>query len=174
MRPKLKRYSGMRATKPPNRRRKNPSAMDGWAAATSAPNSTVPAMRSLTPRICNRPAPGRDGPDWKAQSIAAGGKEILKKRVKIPSNRQNDLADGPAPVEHGGGVRRALERKRRVDARVQLALRDPAQDVLHVAAVPVGIALHGFAPEHADRRHALEQQQVQRDLRDLARRKADD
>ena len=24
--------------------------------------------------MCNRPAPGRDGPDWKAQSIAAGGK----------------------------------------------------------------------------------------------------
>src|SRR5438477_7738233 len=108
MRPKLKRYSGMRATKPPNRRRKNPSAEDGWAAATSAPKSTVPAMRTLTPRICTRPAPGRDGPNGKAPSIAARGKEFLKKRVKIRSNRQYDLADGLAPVEHGDGVSRAL------------------------------------------------------------------
>src|ERR1700726_5352580 len=121
MRPKSKRYSGMRAGRnPPNRRCRNDSANDGPAAATSAPNSTVPAMRTLTPRISTRPAPGRDGPDWKAKSIAAGGKEILKKRLRIPSNRQYDLADGLAPVEHGDGVRRALERKRRVDARVQL------------------------------------------------------
>ncbi len=61
-----------------------------------------------------------------------------------------------------------------VDARVQLARRDPIEHLAHVGAMALRVALDGFAPEHADRRRAFDEQQVERDFRDVARGKADD
>ena len=66
------------------------------------------------------------------------------------------------------------QRIRGVDARVEPPRRHPIQHLSHVGAVAGRIALHRLAPEHADGLAAFEQQEVERDFRNVAGGKADD
>ena len=57
--------------------------------------------------------------------------------------------------------------------RRELALGGPAHELGHVGLMALRIALDERAPEHADDVAALEQREIERNLRDLAGRKAD-
>src|SRR5204863_8764256 len=68
---------------------------------------------------------------------------------------------------------RLRELQRRIDRRGQLAFRDPREDLFGVRAIARRLAHRERAPEHADDLAALQQYEIERDLRDVARGEAD-
>ena len=97
-----------------------------------------------------------------------GGEQLLRSR------HEHELALDLAPLEALERLAGALERQRRVDRGAQLALGDPREQLLAVRAVLRGLAHRERAPEHADDLAALEQHEVERNLRDVAGGEADD
>src|SRR5581483_6016505 len=83
------------------------------------------------------------------------------------SNNENGLAHHLALDDVVQRVRRALERIPRRDARLQLARREPGEQLAQVLLIAPRVPGGKAAPEHADDRATLEQRQVQRYARDV-------
>src|SRR5690348_4512447 len=85
------------------------------------------------------------------------------------SKRHHQLADGAAIAECGDGLTGALERIGAADSRSDVALAPPAEQLLDMRRVALGVAREKPAPEHAAHVAALEQSQVERQPRDPCR-----
>src|SRR5471032_2989606 len=90
-----------------------------------------------------------------------------------PSRFDHDLprhASASHVVQRGGGLFKSVALR---DMRPYPAFLNPAENLLQRGTRQVGLALDMLAPEHADNARALEQREVERQLRNLAVRKPD-
>src|SRR5438270_8223867 len=89
------------------------------------------------------------------------------------SQRDDQLARAPAIAQRGNRFGGAFEGEGRADLRRDLALGPPAEQLVDVRSIAPGLARGERAPKDAADVAALEQGEVERELRD-ARGKADD
>ena len=128
--------------------------------------------RSVT-LTCTPPGSGvRIAIDRDEDGVLDGANDERKDRRLRP--RQDDLPDDFPRRHHLQRLGGAVERKRRRDVRLQLALLEPLAELLHPRGEALRLAAREVAPEHADDRASFQQREVERNPRDVAGREPDD
>src|SRR5688572_8404105 len=125
----------------------------------------------MTTRMCGE----NFAPKRKRLAGAGGASTVWGWRMSngLPIVGHHYFSDYLPRGHHLQRVDGALERKRRRDMRFQLALAIPLAELRDAFRKPRRLALRELAPEDADDRAALEQRQVERNLRDLTGGKPD-
>src|SRR5882762_6514436 len=141
-------------------RNRRPTSSRAGACITTAPSTTTTTPTS--------PAAPRSG----CRSRRARGKPRTESPLRL-ARGQHDLSLDLAVhhvVERVGG---ALQRVASAHQRLDLPRAQPRRELPQVRRVAIALPPRELAPENAHDSAALEQRQVERDLRDLARGEAD-